>query len=188
MDGRPAPRVTPMNRPHPTIALLLWLTAAYAAGFVGAQGALKGVATTYLSLAKPAWSPPAWLFSPVWTVLYALMGVAAWRVWRAEGKGLWLWWVQLLLNALWPWLFFGLGKLGLAFGEVVALWLAILATVLAFARADRPAAWLLVPYLAWVGFAAILNLSIWRLNPALQPSDGRPGAAGPGMSVPVAPG
>lgn len=153
-----------MKRPNVTIALLLWLTAAYGAGFVGTQGTLRGLTTLYPALAKPAWNPPGWLFAPVWTVLYALIGVAAWRVWRVEGKGLPLWWAQLILNALWPWLFFGFGKLAFAFGEVVLLGFAILATILAFARRDKTAAWLLGPYLVWVGYAAILNLAIWRMN------------------------
>ncbi len=156
-----------MKRTNPTIALLLWLTAAYAAGYVGTLGTLRGMEALYPSLHKPAWTPPAWLFAPVWTVLYALIGIAAWRVWRGEPPRrapLVLWWLQLLLNALWPWLFFGFGKLGLAFGEIVLLWLAILATVIAFSRKDARAAWLLFPYLAWVGFACVLNLAIWRMN------------------------
>lgn len=153
-----------MNRPHPTIALLLWLTAAYAAGFVGAQAAVRDAGAFYAMLKRPSWAPPGWAFAPVWTVLYALMGVAAWRVWKAEGKGLWLWWVQLLLNALWPWLFFGFGKFGWAFGEIVVLWLSIGWTMVVFSRIDRKAAWAMVPYLAWVGFAGVLNLVIWRMN------------------------
>lgn len=156
-----------MKRPHPTIALLLWLTAAYAAGFVGTVGTLRGMQAFYPGLQKPAWTPPAWLFSPVWTVLYALIGVAAWRVWRGETPRrapLALWWLQLALVAVWPWLFFGFGKLGPAFGEICVLWLAILATTIFFSRRDALAAWLLVPYLAWVGFATVLNLAIWRLN------------------------
>ncbi len=156
-----------MKRPHPTIALLQWLTAAYAAGFVGSQAVIRDGGSLYATLRRPAWAPPAWLFAPVWTVLYALIGLAAWLVWRTEGrgkKGLWLWWLGLALNALWPWLFFGFGKLGLAFGEIVVLWLVILATTVAFSKSDRKAAWAFVPYLAWVGFASILNLAIWRMN------------------------
>ncbi len=88
-------------------------------------------------------------------------------MWRTEGKGkkgLWLWWLGLALNALWPWLFFGFGKLGLAFGEIIVLWFVIVATTVVFSKSDRKAAWALVPYLAWVGFASILNLAIWRSN------------------------
>ena len=158
-----------MKRPHPTIALLLWLTAALAAGFVGSQGALRGAMTLYPGLAKPAWSPSpsllTALFAPLGAVLSALAGFAAWRVSRAEGKGLWLWWLQLALGAAWPWLFFGFGRFGLAFGEAVALWIAILATTIAFSRSDRGAAWALVPSLVGAGLAAILSLAVWRMNP-----------------------
>ena len=156
-----------MKRPHPTIALLLWLTAAYAAGYVGTLGTLRGMDALYPALRKPAWTPPAWIFAPVWTVLYALIGLAAWRVGRTDGPrraALSFWWLGLGLNAAWPWLFFAQGRLGLAFAEIVVLWLAILATVVLSARRDRLAPWLLLPYLAWVGFAAILNLAIWRMN------------------------
>jgi translocator protein len=156
-----------MQRIHPTIALLLWLTASYGAGFIGTQGTLRGMENFYPSLAKPVWTPPAWLFSPVWTVLYALIGVAAWRVWRSENPrtaALTFWWIGLVLNTVWPWLFFAIGRLGLAFGESVALWISILATMLLFARIDRKAAWFLLPYLCWVGFATVLNLAIWRMN------------------------
>jgi len=124
----------------------------------------------YEGLKKPGWRPPNWLFAPAWTILYILMGVAAWLVWRAVGfagggvpLGLYL--LQLLLNAAWTPIFFGLRKPNLAFFEIVLLWLAIAATIAAFHAVDTVAAWLLVPYLAWVTFAACLNLAIWRLNP-----------------------
>lgn len=153
-----------MKRPHPTIALLLLLTAAYAASFVGTVGTFRGLQGLYPALAKPPWNPPGWLFGPVWTVLYALMAVAAWRVWRAEGRGLWVWWTQLGFNALWPWLFFAWGRLGLAALECGLLAIVVLATLLVFRRSDRTAAWLLAPYLAWVLFATTLNVAIWRIN------------------------
>ena len=157
-----------MKRLHPTIALLLFLTAAYGAGFVGALGTQKGLDRLYPGLAKPAWNPPGWAFGPVWTALYALMAVAAWRVWRGEGPGrgpgLGLWGAGLVLNALWPWLFFAGGWLGLAAAECALLALSILATILFFRRSDRPAAWLLTPYLAWTLFATLLNVAIWRMN------------------------
>ena len=121
----------------------------------------------YQALRQPAWAPPTWLFGPVWTVLYAAMGVAAWRIWVA-GRGargpLALWWVQLALNAAWSWIFFGMREMGLAFAEMVVLWVAIAATLAAFWRRDRLAGALLVPYLAWVTFAAVLNFTLWRMN------------------------
>jgi benzodiazapine receptor len=123
----------------------------------------------YARLRKPAFTPPGWIFGPVWTVLYILMGVAAWRVWeqrrrRPVALPLALFAVQLVLNAAWTGLFFGLRSPAAAFADIVALWLALAATAWAFFRASRPAGWLLVPYLAWVTFAAALNLAIWRLN------------------------
>ena len=156
-----------MSRPNPTIALLLWLTAAYAAGGVGALGVGHGVETLYPGLLKPAWTPPSPVFGPVWTALDALLGLAAWRVWRSEGPkslALSLWWTALVLAALWPWAFFGFGRLGLAFGLCVALLIALVAAVPAFAGRDRAAAWMLVPAVLWVAFATTLNFSVWRLN------------------------
>jgi len=157
-----------MKRTNPTIALLLWLTAAYAASFAGTQGALRGLEFYFPSLHRPAFTPPMWLFAPVWTVLYALIGYAAWRVWLSEPPrraALVLWWIQLVLNALWCWLFFAWGKLSWAFAESLVLWFIILATTFLFARKDQLAGRLFIPYLAWVGFATILNLVIWRMNP-----------------------
>ncbi len=124
----------------------------------------------YAALNKPAWSPPAWLFGPVWTLLYVLMAVAAWLVWREGGwakqrRALTLYCVQLVLNAAWTPLFFGLRQPGWALLEIILLWVAILATLLAFKPVRPLAAWLLAPYLAWVSFATVLNFTLWRLNP-----------------------
>jgi tryptophan-rich sensory protein len=124
----------------------------------------------YASLRKPAWNPPGWAFGPVWTALYTMMAVAAWLVWRCGGfaaqrRALALFLIQLALNAAWTPLFFGLRQPGLAFAEILLLWLAIAATLAAFRPVNRIAGWLLVPYLAWVSFAAVLNLALWRLNP-----------------------
>lgn len=123
----------------------------------------------YARLAKPSWTPPSWLFGPVWTLLYVLMGVAAWLVWKDRGfagarVALLLYGVQLVLNAAWSWLFFGLQRPGLAFAEILLLWSAILATLIAFWRHRKLAGALLVPYLAWVSFATALNWAIWQLN------------------------
>lgn len=126
----------------------------------------------YDALRKPPFQPPKWVFGPVWTVLYAAMAVAAWRVWRRAGwdgaRGpLTLFLVQLALNVAWSWLFFAWRRPDLASVEIVVLWLAILATLLAFLRVDRAAAWLLAPYLAWVTFATALTIALWRLNPVV---------------------
>lgn len=123
----------------------------------------------YASIAKPSWNPPSWVFGPVWTLLYTMMAVAAWLVWqrgagRARRVALGLFGVQLALNAAWTPLFFGLHLMGIAFAEILLLWIAIVATIMAFGRVHRVAAWLLAPYLAWVSFAAFLNFTLWRLN------------------------
>jgi tryptophan-rich sensory protein len=123
----------------------------------------------YAEIAKPSWTPPGWLFGPVWTVLYVMMAAAAWLVWRTAGwpaarPALILFGVQLLLNAAWTPIFFGLHRPGLAFAEILALWAAIGATLVAFWRVFPAAALLLVPYWLWVSFASVLNCAIWRLN------------------------
>lgn len=120
----------------------------------------------YEALHKPTWNPPAWLFGPVWTLLYTLMAVAAWLIWKRAGwrLPLALYFIQLMLNALWTPLFFGAHLLGLALLEVVLFWVAILLTTLGFRNVSRTAAWLMVPYLAWVAFASFLNFTLWQLN------------------------
>jgi tryptophan-rich sensory protein len=148
-----------------------WLLASFVAAALGAA-ASAGAAGFYQQLIRPAWAPPAWLFGPVWTVLYAMMAVAAWLVWRTRGfagarAALSLFVAQLAANALWSWLFFAWRLGALALGEIVLLWLLIAATLAAFWRVRPLAGALLVPYLAWVTFAAALNFSLWRLNPAL---------------------
>ena len=112
-----------------------------------------------------SFSPPNWLFGPVWTTLYFMMGAAAWMVWRRQGAGaLKVFWLQLALNALWTPLFFGLHNPLAGLVCIVLMWLAIVWTVYGFWRVSHPAAWLLVPYLAWVSFATALNYAIWTLN------------------------
>jgi benzodiazapine receptor len=150
----------------PLLALAGWMLVAFLAALIGG---LAGPGAWYAGLAKPAWNPPDWVFGPVWTVLYAAMGVAAWLVWLRRGAApvqgaLLLFGVQLGLNALWSWLFFGWHRPGLAFMELVLLWFAILATTLAFWRIRPLAGWLFVPYLLWVSFAGLLNVTLWRLN------------------------
>jgi translocator protein len=126
----------------------------------------------YEQLVRPRWAPPGWLFAPVWTVLYVLMGVAAWLVWRVHGfregrNALVLYILQLGANALWTWLFFVWHQGALAFAEVMLLGCLIVATAVSFRRLNAVAALLLLPYLAWVTFAAALTLAAWLLNPAV---------------------
>jgi tryptophan-rich sensory protein len=123
----------------------------------------------YRALQRPEWNPPDWLFAPVWTSLYILMGVACYLIWikapsAQRRDAMVLYFVQLALNFTWSFLFFRMHQPGSAFAEIILLWLCILLTIFAFARLNRLAAWLLVPYISWVSFAAILNYTIWQLN------------------------
>lgn len=138
-------------------------------------GALTGIATAggdsewYRNLQKPAWTPPSWVFAPVWTTLYAAMGISAWLVWRrggwrAQRTPLSAFVVQLAFNFSWSFFFFGMQRIALALADIVLLWIAIVATLTLFARVDRLAAWLLAPYLAWVTYAAALNAAIFAAN------------------------
>ena len=150
------------------LALVGFLAACFAAAMTGA---LFKPGAWYDSLDRPSWLPPDWAFPVAWSVLYIMIAVAGWLVWRADGFGapLWLWWLQLLLNAAWSVLFFGIRRLGLAMVEAVLLWLSILGCVIAFAPVSPTASWLMVPYLAWVSFACALNWSMWRRNPGPHP-------------------
>ncbi|MGB2823749.1 MAG: TspO/MBR family protein [Phycisphaerae bacterium] len=145
------------------------LAACYGAAVVGGLATAGAVRDWYPTLAKPLWNPPAWVFGPVWTVLYGMMAVAVWLVWRQRrqrpgGAPIILFAVQLALNAVWSPLFFGLHRPDLAFVDIVLLWLALAATVWLFLKRLTIAGVLLVPYLLWVSFAAALNFAIWRLN------------------------
>ncbi len=151
------------------IGLLGSLLAAFAAGAVGAIASVDA-ASFYAQLSKPFWAPPAGVFGPVWSALYALMGVAAWLVWRSPGRkelALGLFGAQLAANALWSWLFFAWHRGALAAVEVLVLLALIVATVVAFWRSSRLAALLLVPYLLWVSFASALTWAVWQRNPGL---------------------
>ncbi len=151
--------------------LVLWLIITFAAAAVGALASVEAQAF-YAQLAKPAWAPPAGVFGPVWSVLYLLMGVAAWRVWRQRQRhdvhpALGLYLLQLAANALWSWLFFGWHRGAFAFADVLVLWALIVGTLVAFWRVDRLAGALLLPYLAWVSFASALTWAVWQRNPGL---------------------
>lgn len=129
-------------------------------------GLFTGPGEWYQALAKPSFNPPGWLFGPVWTVLYVMIAVAGWRVWQVDrsGAAMKLWWFQLLLNFLWSPVFFAVHSIGGALAIILALLLVILGFIAAAWNSDRVAAWLFVPYLAWVAFASLLNGSIWALN------------------------
>ncbi|MCA8914930.1 MAG: tryptophan-rich sensory protein [Planctomycetes bacterium] len=148
------------------LGLLGWVALSYAAAL---GGIFAGPGDWYDSLRKPAFNPPGWVFGPVWTLLYAMMGTSAWLVWRRggfkhAGTALGLFILQLVLNAAWTPLFFGLKAPGVALVVIIALWLAILATAIAFMGRSRLAALLLLPYLLWVSYATLLNGSLWYLN------------------------
>jgi tryptophan-rich sensory protein len=138
-----------------------------AVGAVGGAASAAAIDGWYRTLAKPSWNPPDWVFGPVWTVLYIMMGVAAWLVWRTRdriGPAMVLFAVQLALNLAWTFIFFTAQSPGLALVEIAFLWLSVLATMLAFFGRQTTAGWLFVPYLAWVSFAAVLNFAIWSMN------------------------
>jgi len=149
------------------LAWIGWVLFSFAAAL---PGPIAPPGDWYQSLAKPDWTPPGWVFPVVWTTLYAMMGTAAWLVWRrrtAEDRArvaLSLFVIQLALNAAWTPMFFGAEQILAALIIIVALWFAILATMLAFRKVSGAAALLLLPYLAWVTIAAILNFEIWRMN------------------------
>ena len=160
--------VVPKRTGH-TVALIGWFALCFAV--VGISGAFssRAMPVWYASLAKPGFNPPNQLFGPVWTVLYALMAVAVWLIWRspanrARSRALTLFCVQLALNLAWSGIFFVGHWIGVAMAEIILLWLAILMTMVAFFAVRRDAAWLMIPYLAWVFFAGVLNWAIWGLN------------------------
>jgi translocator protein len=152
-----------------TIGLVVSMAVCFGAAGIGSMLTTPSIGGWYATLAQPAWAPPNWVFGPVWSLLYLAMAIAAWLVWRRVGfpraaSALNLFAIQLVLNVCWSAIFFGLHRPGLAFAEILLLWLAILTTMVAFRSFSRAAAWLLAPYLLWVAFAAMLNFSIWRLN------------------------
>lgn len=150
--------------------MLLAIAICESAGAIGSLFTTPAIPTWFSGINKPTFSPPNWLFAPVWTILFALMGIAVYLVYR-EGRSkkttriaLLIFAVQLLLNILWSVLFFGMHNPGLALIEIICLWIAILFTIISFFRISKPAAILLIPYILWVSFASVLNFSIWRLN------------------------
>ena len=151
------------------VPLIGFLLVALGVGALGGWVTSTSVGSWYPALRKPAFNPPDAVFGPVWTALYVLMALAAWRVWRrgvetSARRPLSLWGLQLALNLAWSCLFFGLRNPAAALVEVLLLWTAVAATLVVFWRRDRPAGLMFAPYLAWVSFAAVLNVEIWRLN------------------------
>lgn len=150
--------------------LIIAILVSQCAGFLGALFTTPSIQGWYMLLNKPALNPPNWIFGPVWTILYILIGISAFLIWR-EGikkenikKALSVFLFQLLLNSLWSILFFGLHNPALAMIDIIVLWLSILCTILCFREISRFSAYLLYPYIIWVSFASYLNLSIWWLN------------------------
>jgi tryptophan-rich sensory protein len=153
------------------LGLVGWLAVSLAAAAVGGLASADAGAF-YRELIRPAWAPPSWLFAPAWTLLYLLMGIAAWLAWREGGfrkasAALTLFLVQLAANALWTWLFFVWRRGALAFAEILGLWVLILCTIVAFWRLRPLAGALLFPYLAWVTYASALTYAVWKRNPGL---------------------
>lgn len=157
--------------PSDLAGLAGWLALTFAAAAAGSAATIAA-GEFYALLARPAWAPPAWLFGPAWGVLYLMMALAAWLAWRKSGLGaapaaFGLFLAQLAANALWSWFFFAWRSGSAAFAWIILLWCLIAACARSFLRLDRAAAALLLPYLAWVTYAAALNWATWRLNPSL---------------------
>jgi tryptophan-rich sensory protein len=160
---------TPPAERGSIVVLLAFVAVCLGVSAIGTAITWSSIETWYPTLAKPAFSPPDWVFAPVDSVLFVMMAVAAWRIWSHRDRpgvplALFCFVVQLTLNLLWTILFFGLRGIGAAVVESAVLLLAVTATTIAFFRLDRAAGWLLVPYLAWTAFAVVITLEIWRLN------------------------
>jgi len=163
-----------MNEPskqNQIYGFIAWMLVSFTASAVGAIASIQAK-TFYGQLLQPNWAPPAGVFGPVWTTLFAMMGIAAWLVWRSGGirenrVAIILFLTQLSFNALWSWIFFAWQLGALALAEVIVLWILILATIVAFWRVSPLAGIMLVPYLLWVSFATVLTYSLWQLNPQI---------------------
>lgn len=153
------------------LKLIIALVLPQLAGLGGVLFTDTGQSSWYQGLEKPAWNPPGWVFGPVWTILYILMGIAFYLVWKNETApkeqkrpAMVFWVIQLVLNFFWTIIFFGAHSPGYAFIEIMVLWLAIVITIILFSRVNKTAAWLMVPYLLWVSFASFLNYTIYQMN------------------------
>jgi len=151
------------------LALAGFLAATFLVAGISALFTAQSIPTWYATLAKPSFNPPNSIFGPVWTLLYGLMAIAAWLIWKRpasplRSRALLLFWVQLALNFAWSLIFFGQRQIGFALNDIVMLWLAIALSCIMFFRLSKPAGSMFLPYLAWVSFASVLNYEIWRLN------------------------
>lgn len=150
------------------VALVLFVAVSQSAGLIGSFFTRPAIPGWYSTLVRPEVAPPSWVFAPVWTTLFLLMGIAAFLVWKSGAPikrlALTVFGIQLVLNLLWSIVFFGLQSLGWAFVEILVLWVAIATTIYLFNRASRAAALLLIPYIAWVSFATYLTYAFWTLN------------------------
>ncbi len=152
-----------------TAKLIISIALPVAVGAISGFFTTTGVGSWYQTINKPTWNPPGWIFGPVWTTLYILMGIAFYLVWRspeskAKRTAMVLFSIQLILNFFWSFIFFDQQQIGMALAEIMALWVFILLSIFAFAKVNKTAAWLLVPYISWVSFATMLTYAIWRLN------------------------
>jgi tryptophan-rich sensory protein len=152
------------------LKLIAFIGVCELAGIIGSVFTSSSVKTWYAGLAKPILNPPNWIFAPVWTILFALMGIAVFLVFEKGGdrkevkESLGIFAVQLSLNIFWSFLFFGLQSPGTAFIEIIFLWFAIAVTIISFAKISKQAAWLMTPYILWVSFAGYLNFAVWLIN------------------------
>lgn len=153
-----------------TVKLIVAIAIPLIIGLSGGAFTASAIPTWYAQLQKPSWQPPNWLFGPVWTTLYLLMGIALYLVWKSNAVQSYrqtafiLFAIQLTLNFFWSIIFFNQHQIGWAMAEILVLWISILLTIFSFGKINQTAAWLLVPYISWVSFAAILNYTIWKLN------------------------
>lgn len=158
-----------LSKQKQVLGLIGWLTLSFTAAAIGAVASIEATAF-YNQLTQPNWAPPPWVFGPVWMILFALMGIAAWLAWCSGGlhrnrQAFTFFLMQLTFNALWSWLFFAWHHGFFALMDIFVLWLLIAATIISFWRVRPLAGALLIPYLLWVSFASALNYSVWQLNP-----------------------
>ena len=153
-----------------SLKLIIAIAIPVAVGGVSGFFTATGVESWYQTINKPSWNPPGWIFGPVWTTLYIMMGVALFLVWKSDSSdilkktAITLFTIQLVLNFFWSFIFFDQHQIGWALVEIIAMWIFILITIFAFGNVSKLAAWLLVPYISWVSFATILNYTIWKIN------------------------